>query len=224
MEPGSLGSIPMPEDTLVPLSLLQTLKQTQCALEIDMGDYICTIDGANLAEMPDDFGSIDIGMTMEKDVLLSAECHGNAYELRFNYHGELPGVFTFRVKAEGNLPGDTIYVYFYDKDADEYESHVAATVDEQGKVSFGITHCSSYCITSEMIPGALNNFELPAEATEKPDVERARGFAAFVEDNYIAFWVCVYVFGCVVIVTAFVVIFHRRGKKRAAGQQVYIKQ
>ena len=224
MEAGSLGSIQTPDDTLVPVSLLQTLQQTQCALAIDMGGYTCTIDGVDLAEIPDDFGSVDIAMTMEKDAALSATCGGNAYELRFNYHGELPGVFTFRVKAEGSRPGDTIYVYYFDEEAGIFEGLLAATVDDEGYVSFGITHCSSYYIASEMIPGAKNNFEVPTEASAEPEAERS-GFAAFIEDNYIAFWVSVYSLGSGVIVAAFVLIFRRKRKQRVDPvQHTYMKQ
>ena len=212
MESGSLGSIEMPDGTFVPISLLQTLQQTQCALEIDMGDYTCTIDGADLAQIPDDLGSVDIGMTMEKDAKLSAACGGSAYELRFNYHGELPGVFTFRVKAEGSRPGDTIYVYYFNEDAGEFESLVAATVDDEGCVSFGITHCSSYYFTNALIPGAENNFKVAAETAEKSEAARS-------SDNFVAFWVCIYVLGSGVVIAAFVLIFRRRGKRRDAGQQ-----
>ena len=224
METGSLGSIQTPDDTLVPVSLLQTLQQTQCALAIDMGGYTCTIDGVDLAEIPDDFGSVDIGMTMEKDAALSATCGGNAYELRFNYHGELPGLFTFRVKAEGSRPGDTIYVYYFDEEAGVFEGLLVATVDDEGYVSFGITHCSSYYIASEMIPGAKNNFEVPSEVMAEPEAERS-GFAAFIEDNYIAFWVSVYTLGSGVIVAAFVLIFRRKRKQRVDPvQHTYMKQ
>ena len=224
MEPGSLGSIQLPDDTLVPASLLETLRQTQCALEIDMGGYLCVIDGAYLAEIPDGLAAIDIGMTMEKDAAVSAACGGSAYELRFSYHGELPGTFTFRVPAEGSSPGDTIYLYYLNEDTGVFEGVHTAIVDDEGYVSLNITHCSSYFITDIMIEGAVNNFALPAQPTAEPEAQHSSGFAAFVENNAIAFWICVYVLGCGVIITLFVVIFRRRNKRKEEPvQHTYVK-
>ena len=208
MEAGSLSSIQMPEDTLVPVSLLRVLKQTQCTLEIDMGGYICTINGRDLSEIPGDIKSVDIGMTMEKDAMLSAACGADAYELRFNYHGQLPGLFTFRIKAEGSQPSDTIYVYYFDEEVGAFLGLQTAVVDDEGYVSFGITHCSSYYVSCSMIAGANNDFSASSGEAERD------GLAAFITDNYIGFWVCVYVLGCGTVVTIFVVIFRRRGKRK----------
>ena len=212
MEAGSLAGIQTPDDTLVPASLLRMLKETKSALEIDMGGYTCTIDGSDLVEIPGDVMTVDIAMTMKRDATLSAACGANAYELRFNYHGDLPGLFTFRVKAEGSRPGDTIYVYYFDEEAGVFEGMQAIVVDDEGYVSFGITHCSSYYITSVMIAGAKNEFETPVGATET----QRGGLAAFIAENFIAFWVCVYALGCGAVVAVFVVLFRRRAKRREA--------
>jgi len=211
MAAGSLGSVEAPDDTLVPVSLLKTLKQNQSALEIDCGGYFCIIDGAMLADTPNDLETIDIGMTMEKDAALSAAWGCRAYELRFNYHGDLPGTFTFRIRAQGSRPGDTIYLYYFDDTAGEFEGVHTAVVDDEGYVSLNITHCSSYYITNAIIADAVHNFTVSAESEA---TERAQsGFAAFVRNNKAVFWLSVYFLSVGVIVMLVVLI--RRGIKRS---------
>ncbi len=207
LEAGNLGSIEAPDDGLVPSSLLETLQQNQSALEIDCGGYFCIIDGAALTGIPEGLETIDIGMTMEKDSALSAAWGCNAYELRFNYHGELPGTFTFRVKAQGSRPGDTIYLYYFDDIAGKFEGVHTAVVDDQGYVSLNITHCSSYYITNAIIEGADNNFTVPAETAAAQT-----GFAAFVHNNKVVFWLTLYFLGVGVVVL--LAVFIRRGIKR----------
>jgi hypothetical protein len=228
METGSLGSIEAPEDdTLVPASLLHTLVQTQTALEIDCGGYFCVIDGAALTEVPEGLETVDIGMMMEKDAALSAAWGGSAFELRFNYHGELPGTFTFRVKAEGSRPGDTVYLYYLNEDTDEFEGVHTAVVDDEGYVSLNITHCSSYYLTDAIIEGAANNFVLPAE-TEAAEEAQSGGFAAFVHNNKVAFWLCIYFLGVGIVAAVIVIVYRsirRSGKRRdeSVKHTTYIK-
>ncbi len=219
MEEGSISSVQSPENTRIPTSILQKLKETKCVLEIDVGTYTCTIDGRELTEIPSNLESVDIGMTAKKDEKLSALCGGTAYELRFNYHGELPGLFTFRVEAKGSSPGDTIFIYYFDEEAGAFEGQQEAVVDSEGYVSVGITHCSSYYMTSDMIAGAKNSFT-PADATTP---EAQIGLAAFIEDNFTAFWTFVCALVCIAVITPIVLILHRRAKRKAEeGKQTQI--
>jgi len=165
MKPGGLARITAPGNTLVPVSLLKKLREMRCALEISLDGYACIIDGCDLAALPDDLQYIDIGMSMKKDAAVSTACGGNAYELRFSHQGKLPGLFTFRVKAENCRPGDTVYVYYFNEETGKFEDVQSAVVDDNGYVSFSITHCSSYYLTDTIIAGAENNFELPTETT-----------------------------------------------------------
>ena len=219
---GSLGSIEAPDGTIVPVSLLEMLKQNQSALEIDCGGYFCIIDGAMLTGLPDGLDAIDIGMTMEKDATLSAAWGCSAYKLRFNYHGELPGTFTFRVKAEGSSPGDTIYLYYFDDAAGEFEGIHTAVVDDEGYVSLNITHCSSYYITDAIIEGAVNNFVVPAAT----DTVQRDGLAAFLSNRNVVFWLSVYFLGVGIVVLLVVLIrraIKRSGKGDAPVRQPYMK-
>ena len=55
-------------------------------------------------------------------------------------------------------------LYYYYGEADIVEGKMSAVVDENGMVTFDIYHCSSYFVTSEVLEGALSNFDTESAA------------------------------------------------------------
>lgn len=151
--------------TKIPASLLSALKEKQGILELNFGSYSCLINGASL-NIAEDLKELDLSLSMEKDEALSAVSGGqDVYQLHFAHSGQLPGPITYRIKAEGSNPGDTLYLYYYYGQAGVLEGKQIAVVDEEGYVNFTIVHCSSYVVTGGLIEGAMG--ALNAENPEK---------------------------------------------------------
>ncbi|MEZ4358065.1 MAG: hypothetical protein R2876_05500 [Eubacteriales bacterium] len=74
---------------------------------------------------------------MVKDELLSQAAGGfDVYQLNFNYHGELPGIFSYTFYASENEPGDTLYLYYSYKQAGIIEGMQSAVVDARWLCDF----------------------------------------------------------------------------------------
>ncbi len=175
-EQGAALEFSMEEDTKIPTFVLSSLVEKKGSLTIDFGTYKVTVNAADLKDMPE-AETLDLGVVMEKSEDLSAVAGGkDVYQLHFNHSGQLPGKFTYSFAAEGQSPGDVLYLYYYYGDAGVIEGKAEAVVDENGIVTFVIYHCSSYFVTNEVLPDALHNFEqevVAAEplATPEPTVE-----------------------------------------------------
>ncbi len=173
MEQGGQYTMQMSDDTVVPGTVLTSLKEKQGVLSVDFGTYTCTIDGAALGQIPEDFAGVDLGLTMEKDDALSTAAGGSdIYQLHFKHSGALPGRFTFRFKAEQSSPGDTVYLYYYYDASGVVEAKQACVVDDEGYITVNIYHCSSYFISSALIDGAAGVVMQPEPVAEpEPTVE-----------------------------------------------------
>ena len=172
LEDGGTLSVNMEGKTEIPASVLSQLKDKGGILEIDFGDYSCTIDGRMLNELPEDLSTLDLSVRMVKDESLSQKADGfDVYQLNFSHHGELPGVLTYTFFASENAPGDTLYLYYSYEQAGIIEGMQAAVVDSDGYVTFEIYHCSSYFVSDTIIDGAMNNFaaeSVPVIIEEEP--------------------------------------------------------
>ena len=165
MPEGDKLMLEVKESTKIPASLLTALKEKQGVLELNFGSYSCLINGASL-NIAEDLKELDLSLSMEKDEALSAASGGqDVYQLHFAHSGQLPGPITYRIKAEGGNPGDTLYLYYYYNQAGVLEGKQIAVVDDEGFVSFTIYHCSSYVVTGGLIEGAAG--ALNAENPEK---------------------------------------------------------
>ena len=153
---GEFFSVRIQDNAQVPITLLQTLKNKKSKLELVFAGYTCSIDGKDLNSMPGDIACIDLMLDMQRDETLSA-CFGgkDMYQLHFDHHGELPGPFTFSIKAENSQPGDAVYLYYYYDAAGVIEGVQTAVVDANGYITFTICHCSTYVFTSDIIQGAI---------------------------------------------------------------------
>ncbi len=168
---GAEYDMQMTNDTTVPASVLASLKEKQGVLKVDFGAYSCTIDGAALSALPEGLTGIDLGLTMDKDGALSTAAGGaDAYQLHFKHSGALPGRFTYRFKAEQNLPGDVVYLYYYYNESGVVEGKQQCIVDGEGYVTVEIYHCSSYFISNTLIEGAAGILTQPTpEPTATPE-------------------------------------------------------
>ena len=149
----------MDDDYKIPESLLKQLIDNKNKLIVDLGTYKCTIDPAMLTDIKG-IKSLNLELSFEKlDEVSEAAGGMDTYQLHFKHSGELPGMLKFTFKAEGNTPGDTVYLYYYYGEANVMEGKVSAVVDENGMLTFEIYHCSSYVVTSEVLPDAISNFD-----------------------------------------------------------------
>ncbi len=149
----------MKDDYKIPESLLKQLIDNKNKLIVDFGTYKCTIDPAKLTDIKG-IKSLNLELSFEKLDEVSEAAGGlDTYQLHFKHSGELPGMLQFTFKAEGNAPGDTVYLYYYYGEANVMEGKVSAVVDENGMLTFEIYHCSSYLVTSEILPDAISNFD-----------------------------------------------------------------
>lgn len=164
MQSGGMVGVEITKSTQMPVSVLAALLEKQGVLEMNFGDYTCTIDGSFLEGVHEDIENIDLAMSMEVDEELSQTLDGmDAYQLHFSHEGQLPGKFTYTFKAEASSPGDTVYLYYYYDQAGVIEGKQSAAVDENGFVTFDIYHCSSYFVSDKIIEGATNNFSSQSE-------------------------------------------------------------
>ena len=172
MQAGGVLNVDMKGKTEIPMSVLSELQNNEGTLEIDFGDYSCSIDSSTLKNLPEDMESLDLSMSMTKDEVLSQAAGGfDVYQLNFNYHGELPGIFKYTFYAGEHKPGDTLYLYYSYEQAGIIEAMQTAVVDEDGYVTFEIYHCSSYFVSDKIVEGAMNNFEeddVSVEASHEP--------------------------------------------------------
>lgn len=152
-----------PGDTIIPAEVLALLKERGCVLTVDLGNCVCTIDGRNLGDSPVGADAIDLGVSMEKNEALSGAAGGlDIFQLHFNYSGELPGRFTYTLKAQGCAPGDVLYLYYYYALADVAECVQRAEVGADGNVTFEIYHCSGYFVSDAALEGAKMIRDEPA--------------------------------------------------------------
>lgn len=163
-EKGAVVKTEMEDDYKIPEKLLQKAVENENILEIDFGTYTCTIDPAELTDF-EGIKSLNLKLDFEKAAGLT-EIAGekDVYQLHFGHSGQLPGKLTFTFEATENKPGDTVYLYYYYGEADIVEGKMSAVVDENGMVTFDIYHCSSYFVTSEVLEGALSNFDTESAA------------------------------------------------------------
>lgn len=156
---GALVKGEMKDSYKIPEKLLKKAVENENVLEIDFGTYTCTIDPAALTDF-EGIKSLNLKLDFEKAAGLTEIAGGkDVYQLHFGHSGQLPGKLTFTFKASENKPGDTVYLYYYYGEAEIVEGKMSAVVDEDGMVTFDIYHCSSYIVTSEVIEGALSNFD-----------------------------------------------------------------
>jgi hypothetical protein len=156
-EAGGTLNVDAAKNPKIPATLLAQIKDQRGKLAVDLGSCTCTIDGAAMANIPN-VDSIDLTMTMDKNGAISQAAGGaDIYQLHFAYHGQLPGPFAYTFKAGKSKPGDTLYLYYYYGESGLIEGIQSAAVDENGYVTFGIYHCSSYVVAGGIIPGAVGS-------------------------------------------------------------------
>lgn len=155
-----------PTDTKLPAEVLALLKEKGCILKIELGDYVCSIDGREICTVPG--SAIDLGANFSKDDALSAAAGGkDLFQIHFNHSGELPGRFVFSFKAQGCNPGDVLYLYHYYPMAGVAECVQQSQVDVNGCVSFMIYHGSGCFITGTLLDDAMNAVVI----AEEPDAQ-----------------------------------------------------
>ena len=141
------------KDRRIPPAFLQKLKERKARLVMGHGGYSCTVDGAALLSVPPN--PIDFTMSMDRNEALSKAAGGaDLYQLHFAHSGQLPGRFLYKFKASASKPGDRLYLYHYYDQSGAIEGTQSASVDQDGFVTFGITHCSSYFVTAAVLHDA----------------------------------------------------------------------
>ena len=165
---GSVLKLPAELASCLPRAAFLALKQNGAVLNVDFGNYTCTIDGANIGELPSDFTQIDLSVSMAKEPSLSAAAGGfDEYQLHFAYSGDLPCRLVYNFPVAEHSPGETLYLYYYYELSDVIEGKRYAVVDERGYVSYDIYHCSSYFITSRLLDNATGALSI-AEQNDVP--------------------------------------------------------
>lgn len=87
---------------------------------------------------------------------LKQQLPGTNLVIQFAHHGELPGTAYVTVKAEKFAAGTKLYLYYIKDDGSlEYIEQNDITVNADGTVTFAITHCSSY-VLSTVAPDKAN--------------------------------------------------------------------
>ena len=76
MAQGGTYDFTVTDDPTVPAAVLASLKEKQGVLNVNLGSYTCTINGAALGTIPEGLAGIDLGLSMEKDEVLSASVGG----------------------------------------------------------------------------------------------------------------------------------------------------
>lgn len=167
LEQGGTISLDITESAKVPAAVLDDITKKQAVVNINFANYSCSIDGSNF-NVPSGLKELDLSLSMEKKEALSAAAGGeDAYQLHFGHSGQLPGPVTFKIKAENNSPGDTLYLYYYYDQSGKIEGKLSAVVDENGYVEFTIYHCSSYFLSQSIIDGALGGLAAIADNASK---------------------------------------------------------
>lgn len=158
------------DDHKIPASMYKALREKQGTLTLNFPTYSCTLNGAALGDLGEDVKSLDLGLTFDADPDFSAAVGGgDVYQLHFAHKGEFPGKISFKFKADKNVPGDTVYLYYYYGTSKVIESIQSAVVDADGYVTFDIYHCSSYFVSSAIIEGAAGIVVQPTpEPTPEP--------------------------------------------------------
>ncbi len=152
LDKGGTLDISLSEAESLPASTLKALKTKQATLNIDFGDYSCTIDGNKLGAISDDSSVCQLAVSLEKDATISDAANGHdIYQLHFAQTGEMPGRFTYRFTASESQPGDTLYLYCYHALSGVTEYKQSAVVDESGCASFDIFEGLSYFVTASPI-------------------------------------------------------------------------
>ncbi len=158
------------DDHKIPASMYNSLREKQNILTVNFPTYSCTLNGAVLGELGKNTKSLDLGLTFDPDPDFSAAVGGqDIYQLHFSHEGEFPGKISFKFKADKNVPGDTVYLYYYYGSSKVIQSMQSAVVDSDGFVTFDIFHCSNYFVSSAIIEGASGVVVQPTpEPTPEP--------------------------------------------------------
>lgn len=136
---------------------LLELKQKGAILNVDFGDYICTVDGNSIIDIPENFTQLDLSASVSKLASLSdASSNLDDYQIHFSHCGALPFGITISFRTSKHDFGDVLYLYHYVKPAGLIEMKDKMAVDENGYASFNIEHCSSYFLSSQLITDTEN--------------------------------------------------------------------
>ena len=74
----------------------------------------------------------------------------------FNYHGNLPSVATIKVPISKFNDEDRLNIYYYDDVSNKIEAIKNNVMVKNGYVTFEISHCSDYILTTSTIQNATN--------------------------------------------------------------------
>lgn len=169
-------------DAKVPASVLDNITKKKAVLNLKFPGYSCRVDG-NKFKMPKGLKTLDLTLSMEKTKKLSDAAGGaDAYQLHFGHKGMLPGPVTFTIKANNNVPGDKLYLYYYYDLSDKIEEKLSSVVDQNGDLEFTILHCSSYFLSNDVIEGALGVFST-ADDGATAQIKELESAVALLEDK-----------------------------------------
>lgn len=88
-----------------------------------------------------------------------------AFQINYNYQGELPGTANIGIPVDGKWIGQTLY-YYEVKDNGEYQFFSSGVVSDESTLSVVQNHCSNYVAITRAPDEQGNISSVPTEPTE----------------------------------------------------------
>jgi hypothetical protein len=138
--------------------------------------YSWTFDGSKLNSVPETGIQLSINKNMENEAQIIELVGDNPtyaiYPIHFDYHGELPGEATIRIKLDNAWleanGSENIKLYYYNAEKGWNELIKGdLTADENGYIEFTITHCSDYFLTKADLRNLIKDIQPVIMEVEK---------------------------------------------------------
>jgi hypothetical protein len=147
---GSFISVDMRGTSTVPTEFISTLQSKNVDVQLKMGDdYRWTINGESIKTIPDN--DIDLRVTRGSRNIPSSLINQIAdsyphYDFNVVHNGEFGFTARLTMNVDSVNAGYYGYLYYYDVDKGELQLIDSSLVDEDGDVSYELSHASDYTI------------------------------------------------------------------------------
>ncbi|MGL5353129.1 MAG: immunoglobulin-like domain-containing protein, partial [Clostridium sp.] len=152
------------DDRVIEESIFKAIKGTEKNIKLVQDDgTVWIFEGKDITG--DNLGNVTIkvsNVAEEENEKNIKQIDPNAKIIHFDYHGQLPGKATVKVKIDNpeDVKGKELTLYYYNAETKKPEKvQGPLLVDENGYVTVEITHCSDYF---------LSDNDLLADSNEKP--------------------------------------------------------
>ena len=159
-------------------SLLQQNKEKDLVVKSNNGVTFTFAKGTMLAV--DGKDSYDFGtkliydFTQIKDITKNITADNFAFQINYNYTGQLPADASIKIYAGTQWVGKALYYYYYSEDG-TLDFMQASTVDADGYITVTQSHCSNYValtseLTSELTTDAPSNQNITSDTSSNQNI------------------------------------------------------